>query len=725
MSSKNGREMVIFVIVRTCMPKCLWQNFLVVITLLLGLIGNSTLILGQPGSIDATFRTNLPLDGFIHKISFDENGRIIISGWFSTVDGVVIKQLARLNQDGSVDMSFIPNLPGGPFTGASGLGANNAIFLGSNGLFRLVKLFSNGERDIHFNARAGTVDSLAVVRVDSDGKILLGGVFYFGNRNTTIKRLLSSGEEDISFSNSTSGETWSIDIQKDGKLLIGGRYNFNGVYKGLFRLHPDGSIDEDFIVTGEPLARVKKVFVQEDGKILVFGCVQRGDALFDRLIRFEPNGQQDSTFKSALSDTSVIHQICVQPDGKVLLAGWLQFGDEPVRVVTRLNPDGSFDGNFNSSVAAGFFISSMAIQLDGRVVIAGGILSISRFESLLVRIETGLPATPVALPASNVSTTSFYANWSQAVGANEYFLDVSTDNFVTFLPGYHNSRVLSTNIKISGLSEDTQYHYRVKAIGLGGGSFYSNVISVRTPQKRSQQIFFPSVADKTFGDLPFTPNASSTSGLPISYSTSTPSRISITPDEVNMLLPGRATLTATQSGNEEFESAQPVTHTFCIKPSIPFVTSLPTGDGYLLISSASLGNQWYKDGVAIPGATNAFFSTNEPGEYSLNVTIDDCSSDISDKVVVLITSIGNLDKHADFTVFPNPASDFVYLDTKNLVDFRSFSLKIIDLMGRIHEPNLDFQDEYLRIETRMLIPGVYKLTLHSNGQTFARFFVKR
>lgn len=192
-----------------------------------------------------------------------------------------------------------------------------------------------------------------------------------------------------------------------------------------------------------------------------------------------------------------------------------------------------------------------------------------------------------------------------------------------------------------------------------------------------------------------------------------------------MLLPGRATLTATQSGNEEFESAQPVTHTFCIKPSIPFVTSLPTGDGYLLISSASLGNQWYKDGVAIPGATNAFFSTNEPGEYSLNVTIDDCSSDISDKVVVLITSIENLDKHADFTVFPNPASDFVYLDTKNLVDFRSFSLKIIDLMGRIHEPNLDFQDEYLRIETRMLIPGVYKLTLHSNGQTFARFFVKR
>jgi len=88
------------------------------------------------------------------------------------------------------------------------------------------------------------------------------------------------------------------------------------------------------------------------------------------------------------------------------------------------------------------------------------------------------PAPPVATAATNVTSSSFQANWNSSSGATSYKLDVATNSNFTNLVLNNVSVGNSTHFNVTGLSNNTTYYYRVRAINNCGSSANSNTISV-------------------------------------------------------------------------------------------------------------------------------------------------------------------------------------------------------------------------------------------------------
>ncbi len=94
-----------------------------------------------------------------------------------------------------------------------------------------------------------------------------------------------------------------------------------------------------------------------------------------------------------------------------------------------------------------------------------------------------LPSYPTeCLPATNITGNSFQANWRQIQRAENYLLDIATDeNFNNYISGYQafNTGQDTTHL-VTNLDPDTEYFYRVKTIYPAGESPYSNVVNVLT-----------------------------------------------------------------------------------------------------------------------------------------------------------------------------------------------------------------------------------------------------
>jgi len=146
-----------------------------------------------------------------------------------------------------------------------------------------------------------------------------------------------------------------------------------------------------------------------------------------------------------------------------------------------------------------------------------------------------------------------------------------------------------------------------------------------------------------------------------------------------------------------------------------------TRQGSLLLSSASSGNQWYRNDSLLPGATGPGLSVFENGRYRVVVTDSNgCSSSSGDFVVqnVGIQSLSD----AIWQVWPNPGGDWLAMHLPKDAVY----LKLYDIHGRLQQSMELTQQTTLEMNTTTLSPGSYLLELHlRQGYSLHRHWVKR
>ncbi len=155
-------------------------------------------------------------------------------------------------------------------------------------------------------------------------------------------------------------------------------------------------------------------------------------------------------------------------------------------------------------------------------------------------------------------------------------------------------------------------------------------------------------------------------------------------------------------------------------PATPVVDS----SGVVLTSSSTTGNQWYKDGVLIAGATGQQYVVSETGTYWTVVTINGCSSAESNHVYILITGAESLQSPV-FSIKPVPNDGQFTITIRSSV-IKTFSLEIYNILGmKVYTMNEIHVNDMTQktIDLRPVPDGVYTLVLKDRDNKMVKQFV--
>jgi uncharacterized delta-60 repeat protein len=225
--------------------------------------------LNADGSFDSKLGPSI--SSTVLAIAVWKDSKILIGGMFDSVESTPKTQIALINSNGSVDSAFNPVLGGtgrevrSLFLQGDGKVMVGGVFSSMNGSSRsnLARLNSNGTLDTAFNA--GSISSISYVSQLADGNymVLSGGV---------LKRLASNGSVDSTFTSPTVSGITAVQPATDGTVIIGGDFTaVNGIPKKyLARLKSNGSLDVLFNPNGTN-ARVWALSAQTDGNVIVGG----------------------------------------------------------------------------------------------------------------------------------------------------------------------------------------------------------------------------------------------------------------------------------------------------------------------------------------------------------------------------------------------------------------------------------------------------------------------
>jgi hypothetical protein len=157
-------------------------------------------------------------------------------------------------------------------------------------------------------------------------------------------------------------------------------------------------------------------------------------------------------------------------------------------------------------------------------------------------------------------------------------------------------------------------------------------------------------------------------------------------------------------------------------PPIITATGIGTAD-VLLSSSVATGNQWFKDGVAISGATSSTYSVEGNGVYQVKATNGSCLTSLSEPLTVIITDVKDSGLLVQLKVFPVPAREAINIQLTGVEEDEVAEVMVIDKSGKVvARKNMRGKESMLIIEDYLV--GDYFIRISNQSFLLHSRFVK-
>lgn len=319
----------------------------------------------------------------ILDVVLNEDGSYYIGGHFSSLNGnTQYSGFARLNKDGSVDSNFLP--PTGnirPETSFEPL-VNDIHKIFKFGTDRLVAGFNAFSQYTSEGILMNDIpDICSVIAIDSKQRIWSSdpqinnqgcGSSVFGDPLLRYNPDLTL-DSDLGSPLHSYGPAW---VLPDDSLLVSG--SSLGIQatpsKKLIKINASGQRNEAFGEVGFEY-NITDLTVDPLGRIYVAGVNKINGASCPSVVRLHPNGSIDDTFLLS-SAIQRCEKVAIQPDFKILVGG--EWG------INRLNSDGSIDPTFQGGIeiSSGFCgdesnpwgvlsVNKILVDPDGNIMIIG------------------------------------------------------------------------------------------------------------------------------------------------------------------------------------------------------------------------------------------------------------------------------------------------------------------------------------------------------------------
>jgi uncharacterized delta-60 repeat protein len=285
------------------------------------------------GSIDSSFLLPNGASGTIKALALQPDGKILIGGQFTNYAGVPRGRIARLNSNGTLDTNFLNSASGfnndvnAIVVQADGKIVVGGLFTSINGTNRsyLTRLLSNGDYDTNFlNGLSGPANYVNALAISSNGLYVAGNFSTFnGTTRGCIARVTDTGALDSAFdpANGFNADVNALAVQSDGKVVCVGTFTtFRGTNSArICRITSNGGFDFAY---GAGLSSIGyAAVIQSDGKLLVGGnFLTASSTNRARLARYNSDGSVD-TFDPRTGPNNTVNALALQSDGQIIVGG--------------------------------------------------------------------------------------------------------------------------------------------------------------------------------------------------------------------------------------------------------------------------------------------------------------------------------------------------------------------------------------------------------------------